>query len=542
MDSLITKIKSVKTEKTLKVKPENIKKDVSIFGITGTYTSDANATANDIVTGKTAYVNGSKITGQFAGVDTSDATATASDIVTNKTAYVNGQKITGSYAGIIPSGTLNITANNTYDVTNYASAEVTVSSSGSVETKDVNFYDYEGTLLYSYTKTEFSQLSALPENPSHEGLVAQGWNWALADAKTFMNTHDRLDIGQMYNTVDNVTRIYITLSEGRLSPYCGFGLNGTVTIDWGDNSTPSSVTGTSQSTTVYTQHEYAAAGDYVIEISGNTEIKITGLSSGSNMITKNYSNSARDNDVYRNCITKVELGNVTFGTYSFACCYSLKNVLLSTHITSLSSYCFNQCYNLETVVFPTSITTINTAVFSQDFSLSRVVMSKYLTSASDSCFSSCVSLKNIVVPGITYLPSNLFSNCSALEYVEVSDNWTGSSTYVFNNCSALKKIKLPSGLLNIYNYHFQNCYSLSKVEFPSTVAAIYGNAFYGCYGVRVFDLSNHSQVPTINSSTFQGIAADCQFVVPDSLYETWIAASYWSSLSSKIVKVSEFQG
>ena len=37
MDALNTKIKSILTEKTLKVRPENIKKDISILGITGTY-------------------------------------------------------------------------------------------------------------------------------------------------------------------------------------------------------------------------------------------------------------------------------------------------------------------------------------------------------------------------------------------------------------------------------------------------------------------------------------------------------------------------
>lgn len=58
--------------------------------------SDATATASNIDSGKTAYVNGQKITGTSTKVDTSDATATAANILTGKTAWVKGSKVTGT--------------------------------------------------------------------------------------------------------------------------------------------------------------------------------------------------------------------------------------------------------------------------------------------------------------------------------------------------------------------------------------------------------------------------------------------------------------
>lgn len=64
------KVSAVTSDIDSNIVPENIKKDVSILGVngtleTGTDTSDATATSNDIVSSKTAYVNGEKVTGNI---------------------------------------------------------------------------------------------------------------------------------------------------------------------------------------------------------------------------------------------------------------------------------------------------------------------------------------------------------------------------------------------------------------------------------------------------------------------------------------------
>lgn len=69
VDILNTKIENILADKMTNIKSGNIKDGVNILGILGSYegldTSDANATANDIVTNKTAYVNGQKIAGNL---------------------------------------------------------------------------------------------------------------------------------------------------------------------------------------------------------------------------------------------------------------------------------------------------------------------------------------------------------------------------------------------------------------------------------------------------------------------------------------------
>jgi len=63
MTELREKLNNIVEEKNTKIIPENLRQGAEAFGVQGTFTSDATATAEDILKDKTAYVNGGKITG-----------------------------------------------------------------------------------------------------------------------------------------------------------------------------------------------------------------------------------------------------------------------------------------------------------------------------------------------------------------------------------------------------------------------------------------------------------------------------------------------
>lgn len=436
------------------------------------------------------------------------------------------------------------------------------SGGGTVEEKDVNFYDYDGILVNSYSKSEFLALSAMPNNPTHSGLTSQGWNWSLSDAKTYVTSYDKLDIGQMYDTDDGSVRIYIKLQEGRLSPYLGFAINGTATVDWGDNTATDTVTGTRTTTPKFTLHNYSQAGEYVITITSESTIYIVGDSYGTYLLTANGSISNDYRSIaYRNSVIRV-YGLDSISNYAFANCYSLLSVTISSgSITNINDSSFVNCYNLTHLTIPSNVTRIGDYVFQNCYNLRHITIPSTVTYIGGNAFYSCYSLFDITIPSnVTTIGTYTFCNCYTLLYAIMPSSITSVgehvfdscytlssitipsiSNYAFVNCSSLLDITILSNVTSISNNAFKSCYNLTHVTIPSTVTTIVNNAFYGCYPVAYYDFSNHTSIPTlVHTNAFINIASDCKIIVPDDLYNDWIAENNWSTYASYIIKKSDW--
>ena len=381
---------------------------------------------------------------------------------------------------------------------------------GSVPANDVNFYDYDGAIVASYSAADFADLSAMPANPTHTGLTAQGWNWSLSDAKTYVASYGRLNIGQMYATSDGRTRLYIHLEEGRLAPYLGLAVNGTAAVDWGDG-TSGTVTGSSTETVVSTQHSYAAAGDYVVTVAVTGSMALLGDSTaGSKTLWKN-SATANENRVYQNAIRKLELGaNTVVGDCAFYNCWSLSSLTLPSGTQSIGENAFYGCYALLSVTLPGGMTDVGIGAFYRCYSLSSAAISSSVENIGENAFYQCYSLLSATLPsGMTLVDEYAFYQCYALSFVTIPDGVTTIASSAFGTCSSLSSVTIPSSVTNIVMQTFAKNYGLGSIRFerntPPSVAA---------------------------SNAFTSLPADCVIYVPSASLNAYKSASNYPSAST----------
>lgn len=437
-------------------------------------------------------------------------------------------------------------------------------ASGNKE-RDVNFYDYDGTLLHSYYASEFLLKNKMPSLPSRAGLVCEGWNWSLENARQQVLTCNKCDIGAIYNTIDGATKIKINLDvEELLSPCLNIAVNGTANIDWGDG-TDEDITGTvsqygSVEDNISTVHTYSQTGKYTISIKPEDDSVLhfyydttVGLITG----------NGTSNGYYRRTITNIFLGdnvNISQNGISylssvetvtipksariesrnnsqFTRLSSLKHITIPNTITTIYSGFFNEDTSMQTVSLPETLTVIGSTAFYHNSSLKKLIAPYNLFSIGDSAFYTNINMETIYI-GNAILHNSSFRGCSCFTEFTMS-NTTTIPDRCFQNCSNLKLINLGNAITTISQFAFQYCSTIIKMVFPSTLTAIRSYAFAGCTSVIKYDFSNLTAIPSVYSNSFNDIASNCEIIVPDDLYEDWIVATNWSDLAEHIVKASE---
>jgi len=436
------------------------------------------------------------------------------------TAILNGEEYTGEAksrvemllkeisqqgGGNVDVEALAVDQNGTYTApegTAYSPVTVNVSGGGGQEVpeKDVNFIDYDGTVLYSYTAQEALALTALPTNPSHEGLTAQGWNYTLAEVKTEVNAVGGATVGQMYVTDDGKTRIYLDIPEDTPTNRLTFNMtiqstvSGNLVIDWGDGTSITS----GETYAANINHTYQSGGKYTITVA---------VTQGTAAII-----------------------SLLFGDYYCAQAW-IKKIHVGASITGFKVGALVS--NLECLTIPSGATIEGASAFASCYSLKCIIIPSGTTSIGQTAFVECSSLKKISIPPtVMSIAKNCFYKSSAIERIDLPYSITSIKDYLFFNCFNLKRCNIPSSITTIKDSAFSYCYTMGAAVIPANVTTINGSAFFGS-GIGEYHVKPIAP-PTITPTSL-AVGDGTKIYVPAASLETYKTATNWSSYASKMV-------
>lgn len=380
------------------------------------------------------------------------------------------------------------------------------------EDNDVIFIDYDGTILYSYTAEEFLALTEMPANPEHDGLIAEGWNWTLTDAKEFVRYSGSHVIGQLYTTSSGATEIDVKITYPRNNPYLGLAVNGSLTIDWGDGSTEV-VTGTSEYTTQYIGHVYPAHdGYYTIKLTGINFMLGGGSPTGFSILYSGADRSATSiTNAYSAGVDAIRCGaGMILGSTTYMA--SLRYIAISKDTKAYSIAKFGYSYALFAIVIPDGF--FNNGVLNGD------------------AFRSSTALEYVSFPKTiesnTGSPSAPFRGCTALKKASF---FSGGSEEL-RDTRSVTNVVFKRGLKTIASSFANYAYGVSRVVIPDTVTSIASSAFQNCYGCGMIRFLGATPPTVANANTFNNLPVDCVIEVPAGTLATYTSAANYPSAST----------
>ena len=99
---------------------------------------------------------------------------------------------------------------------------------------------------------------------------------------------------------------------------------------------------------------------------------------------------------------------------------------------------------------------------------------------------------------------------------------------------------IPDSVNRINVNAFEFCSSLTNITIPKGVTNIESGVFHACENCLIFDFRKATSVIALDDTfAFYNTPSNKEIIVPDSLYDTWIAATNWCNIKTSIVKASQ---
>lgn len=247
-----------------------------------------------------------------------------------------------------------------------------------------------------------------------------------------------------------------------------------------------------------------------------------------------------------------EIGNSAFETKR-----ELISITMPDSIAKIGDYVFSNCTNLSQMNIPNSVRYIGTYFLHNAASHVRID----ITDLEDFCkitapelngsgpfsykgtlYLNGIEVEELIIPdNITTISAGLFNSCSSIKSVVIPNNVTSIGINSFSTCSRLSDVVIGDGVTKIKSRTFYQS-ALKNVKIGKNVSTIDNEALYSSARSTTYDFSSHISIPYIQPEALYIIDGfhTVNIIVPDSLYDEWIAATNWSQYADYIIKKSDW--
>lgn len=407
---------------------------------------------------------------------------------------------------ITSNGTTKVTADTGYTALGSVNVKVNVPSEGGggstpteLKRNDVNFFDYDGTLLYSYSYEEACDLTELPPAPSHDGLEFKEWNYDLQDIKDQGGIYVVVDgiCCHDYGTVEMGDRFRIFMYNASYDQY--------MVILFKDEPSVGSIGSLYSLSTYNITNDGKITADVLSPLDEEVEVEDLGFFKGKANVGAVFT---KDGEVY----------------YHYGVCILPKDNddngwlhLPTWEDRSSVAREYGQGDVIKEVSIPTTYYQIG-------------VGSGY---ANGEGLYNRVYLNEVVLPHSVYEISEYYGALNNSEFLNsfyfnkksrIGHPWYGSEF--------IGLIDIPEGVSIIDSSFDDNDCNL-KVVMPESLTVFNSSSSHGRI---IYDFSKATSIPILNNNGSEDYLG--YFIVPDNLYDEWKQATNWASLRWNTIEKS----